>query len=1207
MKRFLFFITLLLSAANSVFAVEVEINGLWYEIESQTKEAKVIEYKNDVKYSGDIIIPESIAFEGTTYSVTSIGNSAFMDCTNLTSISIPESVTSFEKGVFYGCIGLTSITIPSGMNTIGPSSFMGCTGLTSITIPKSVKEIGVESFSGCISLQSMIVEDGNTVYDSRQNCNAIIETSSNTLNFGCKQSVIPNSVTSIGSHAFNGCTNLSSINIPEGVICVGHSAFAFCSSLTSIIIPESVSTIEDEAFINCTNLTSINIPKDVTSIRTRVFAGCSSLTSITIPESVSIIEQGSFAQCGLISVTIPKGIVKIGWEAFENNIHLQEFVCLAPNVPITDEDAFSLTPINNIVLKVPAKSVGKYKVAKPWTSFKEIVGIETNDYTLTYMVDGEVYKEYTVEAGEQITPEAEPTKEGYTFSGWSDIPETMPANDVTVTGTFSINKYTLTYMVDGEVYKTYEVEPGATITPEAEPTKDGYTFSGWSDIPQTMPANDVTVTGSFELTSGTFTLTYVVDGETYKSVSYDYGVTIEPEAEPTKEGYTFSGWSEIPQTMPARDVTVSGYFSVNTYTLTYMVDDEVYKTYEVEYGSTITPEEEPTKDDYIFSGWSDIPETMPAEDVTVTGYFMMKTYVLTYVVDDETYKTVTYEYGEAITPEVEPTKEGYTFSGWSEIPETMPANDLTVTGSFTVNKYKLVYQVDGDVYKTYEVEYGVAITAENEPTKEGYTFSGWSEIPEKMPAEDVTVTGTFTINKYKLTYMVDGEEYKSFEIEYGTAITPEDELTKEGYTFSGWSEIPSTMPADDVAVTGTFTVNKYKLIYMVDGKEYKAYEVEYGSSITPETDPTKEGYIFSGWDNVPETMPANDVTVSGTFTIGTYTLTYLVDGEEYKTISYEYGATITAEDEPTKEGYTFSGWSDIPSTMPGNNITVTGTFTVNKYKLTYTVDGEEYKSFEVDYGSSITPEEEPSKDGYIFSGWSKIPLTMPAHDVEITGKFTPLINVVDDVTYEITGGGTVTVKGGDEKGEVIIEATVEINGQTYFVTAIASNAFKDNKDITSLTIADGITVIGDNAFEGCTGISVINIGKAVLIIGNKAFANVGTSSSDVRRRSEGGSLVVNCYAESVPFTASDAFENSPIAAGKLFVNDNLVEDFKATAPWSNFGMIYGFNDPSAINAFTIDTENAHIYDIHGNRLDNVRKGVNIIRTRDGKTKKVMMK
>ena len=372
-----------------------------------------------------------------------------------------------------------------------------------------------------------------------------------------------------------------------------------------------------------------------------------------------------------------------------------------------------------------------------------------------------------------------------------------------------------------------------------------------------------------------------------------------------------------------------GYFTKKApqyYTITYMVDDEEYVSHYIKVGTTITAEAEPTKEGYTFSGWSEIPETMPAHDVTVTGTFSVNKYKLIYMVDGEEYKTSEVEYGTTITAEEEPTKEGYTFSGWSEIPETMPAHDVTVTGTFSVNKYKLIYMVDGEEYKTSEVEYGTAITAEAEPTKEGYTFSGWSEIPETMPAHDVTVTGTFSVNKYKLIYMVDGEEYKTSEVEYGTTITAEEEPTKEGYTFSGWSEIPETMPAHDVTVTGTFTINKYKLTYEVDGEEYKTFEVEYGTVITAEAEPTKEGYTFSGWSEIPETMPAHDVTVTGTFTINKYTITYMIDDEVYQTESVDYGSTITPPNAPEREGYTFE-WIDVPETMPAHDITIIGSYT----------------------------------------------------------------------------------------------------------------------------------------------------------------------------------------------------------------------------------------------------------------------------------------
>ena len=184
-----------------------------------------------------------------------------------------------------------------------------------------------------------------------------------------------------------------------------------------------------------------------------------------------------------------------------------------------------------------------------------------------------------------------------------------------------LSYYTVTYMIDGEVYHRDSIPPGKDIDILEQPVKEGYTFSGWSEVPKNMPLHDITVTGSFYV--NTYKITYVVDGEVYHSDSIDYGTELAAIAEPVKEGYTFSGWSEIPETMPAEDVTVTGTFSINTYRLTYTVDDEVHYTDFIVYGTALTALAEPTKEGYTFSGWSEIPETMPAKDVTITGLFIL--------------------------------------------------------------------------------------------------------------------------------------------------------------------------------------------------------------------------------------------------------------------------------------------------------------------------------------------------------------------------------------------------------------------------------------------------------------------------------------------------------------------------------------------------------------------------------------------------------
>ena len=765
-----------------------------------------------------------------------------------------------------------------------------------------------------------------------------------------------------------------------------------------------------------------------------------------------------------------------------------------------------------------------------------------NSYKLTYVIDGETYKQpVTIKFGEKITPEEAPVKEGYTFSGWQNLPETMPANDVTVTGSFAVNSYKLTYVIDGETYKKpVTIKFGEKITPEEAPVKEGYTFSGWQNIPETMPANDVTITGSFAVNS--YKLTYVIDGETYKSVTVEYGAEIVPENNPEKNGHTFSGWQGLPATMPAKDVTVTGSFSANYYTITYIVDDkkttavvmygtsipeveapvkegytfvgwenlpetmpaynidvkakftvnsyrltytidgENYKTVDIKFNAKIEAETAPAKEGYDFIKWEGLPETMPAHDLTVSALYSVRAYKLTYTVDGKEYKSVSLDFGTEITPEKEPAKEGHTFSGWEGLPKTMPAHDVTVAGKFTVNSYKAVFKIGDEVIETINVEFGKPITAPKAPEKEGYSFSGWQNIPETMPAKDIEITGSYSKNSYKLTYLIEEDKYLELSVEYGAAITPEEEPVKEGYTFFGWEGLPETMPAHDVVATGYFSLNYYRLTYLVDDKEYDVFNVAYGSAIKPIDEPLKEGHTFSGWEDVPKTMPSHNVVIKGRFSVNTYKLTYTVDGEEYKSIDVLFGAAVTPEKAPEKEGHTFSGWSDVPQTMPAKDVTVTGSFSINSYKLTYTVDGEEYKSIDVLFGAAVTPEKAPEKEGHTFSGWSDVPQTMPAKDVTVTGSFKvnsyKLTYTVDGKEYksiDVLFGAAVTPEKAPEKEGYTFSGWSEIPQTMPAKDVTVTGSFKvnsykltyivDGKEYKSVVLEFGAKITPEKAPE----------------------------------------------------------------------------------------------------------------------------------------------
>ena len=257
---------------------------------------------------GSLTLPDTVLYNGIQYTVDSIGVYTFNQCRGLTSVVISGTVKSIGDCAFAGCIGLTSVTIGERVTYIDYNAFLNCDGLTSITIPNSVTFIGRNAFGSCDGLTSIVVASGNTRYDSRNDCNAIIETSTNTLIQGCASTIIPNSVTSIAGGAFGGQIGLTSVTIPNSVTAIGDYAFCDCIGLTSVTLSNSVTYIGYYAFRDCIGLDSVTIPNSVTSIDYCAFSGCRGLTSVTIPNSVTSIGFQPFTGCsGLTSIVVASG------------------------------------------------------------------------------------------------------------------------------------------------------------------------------------------------------------------------------------------------------------------------------------------------------------------------------------------------------------------------------------------------------------------------------------------------------------------------------------------------------------------------------------------------------------------------------------------------------------------------------------------------------------------------------------------------------------------------------------------------------------------------------------------------------------------------------------------------------------------------------------------------------------------------------------
>ena len=439
---------------------------------------------------------------------------------------------------------------------------------------------------------------------------------------------------------------------------------------------------------------------------------------------------------------------------------------------------------------------------------------------------------------------------------------------------WNTNKYTITFDTNGgsEIAPITQ-DYGTEITAPDNPTRKGYTFKGWDkEIPETMPAENITVKAQWKINQ--YTITFDTNGGSeIAPITQDYGTEITAPDNPTRKGYTFKGWDkEIPETMPAENITVKAQWKINQYTITFDTNggSEIAPITQ-DYGTEITAPDNPTRKGYTFKGWDkEIPETMPAENITVKAQWKINQYTITFDTNGGSeIAPITQDYGTEITAPDNPTRKGYTFKGWDkEIPETMPAENITVKAQWKINQYTITFDTNGgSEIAPITQDYGTEITAPDNPTRKGYTFKGWDkEIPETMPAENITVKAQWKINQYTITFDTNGgSEIAPITQDYGTEITAPDNPTRKGYTFKGWDkEIPETMPAENITVKAQWKINQYTITFDTNGgSEIAPITQDYGTEITAPDNPTRKGYTFKGWDKeIPETMPAENITIT---------------------------------------------------------------------------------------------------------------------------------------------------------------------------------------------------------------------------------------------------------------------------------------------------------------------------------------------------------
>ena len=749
-----------------------------------------------------------------------------------------------------------------------------------------------------------------------------------------------------------------------------------------------------------------------------------------------------------------------------------------------------------------------------WT---ELFTVRFEDY------DGTLLKSQVVRRGDGASAPDDPSRTGHIFDGWS-ISFSNVTSNLTVTAEYTVRSYTITFNSDGgSSVSSITRNFGASVTAPTNPTRTGYSFTGWSPaLPSTMPANDLNVTAQW--TANAYNVTFNANGGTgsmpAQSITFDSSADLNSNAF-TRAGFTFAGWTTL----------AGGGGASYSNNATFVMDVE---------GIT------------LYAQWTPIQYSIE--------------YILNGGTDDTSNPSTYTVLSNTITLQA-PSRFGHSFEGWysdanfntsvSTIEQGSIGN-ITLYARWSANTYQVTFDGNGATSGTMSNQnYTFGATANlfgNGFSRTGHTFTGWNTQPDgsgdaysssfTMNVEGIKLYAQWSINEYTITFDSNGgTSVDSITQNFGTSVEAPSNPTRTGFTFTGWSQtVPTTMPAENITLVASWTANEYTITFNSDGgTAVSSITQDFGTAVTRPSDPTRDGFTFDGWSpDVPSTMPAENLTLTAQWSANNYTITFDSNGgTSVSSITQAFGTSITAPDDPTREGFTFNGWNpSVPSTMPSSDRTLTAQWTPINYNISIELIGPGAGSFGTsglrNVGQSITINVQPEENFRVKSvtvialsnestlsvseiSSTSYTFTMPASNVRVTIE---LEEIPENFELFAGGRGTQNDPFQIETWEHLRNVDEELDA--YFIL---------NNDLDSNT-AGYDTFVQDsgwlplNTFTGSFDGNENSILNLSILSRRGSIANVGLFSEvnggEVKDLTLSGSVSIGVYNDNVALMAGRA-------------------------------------------------------------------------------------